>query len=240
LTPRSKAGKKRAQPETPASSDHTPITVVAKTTEENPAQAPQSQSEEKQHVTEPENTEGVSESHKDDSAAPEQSREVQRADKPERTRALQGQRRVSYPYSIYLGSYKTRGRAKRAISIYEQKGLSPYWVEVDLGAKGKWFRVFAEYFKNREDAEAFMRMKKLSDAESKHTKYANLVGVFESEEKLEGKKQVLRALDYFPYVIKGMNGEPFLFTGAFYQRSRAEKVQKELASKGIESQVVER
>jgi hypothetical protein len=164
--------------------------------------------------------------------------EVRAADDP--WEPLADQKSISYPYSIYLGSYKTPDRAQRAISIYERKGLSPYWVKVDLGEKGVWFRVFAGYFDRREEAELHVRRKGLSEAESKHTKYANLIGVYKSEEELRKIRQALVAFGYCPYVIEGTDGTVCLYTGAFYQKGRAEKEQKHLRSAGIQSQVVER
>jgi hypothetical protein len=164
----------------------------------------------------------------------------ERADYPEKTRMLQYKGGVSYPYSIYLGSYKTADRAGKAISIYQKRGLTPYWVEVDLGVKGVWFRVFAGYFQEREEAEEFIRENELQDAESRQTRYANLIDVYESKEDLGSKRDALLALGYYPYVIRGKDGELLLYTGAFYQKSRAERARDDLASRGIQSRVVER
>ena len=68
--------------------------------------------------------------------------------------AVQGGRLEKFPYSIYLGSFKTIDRARMAVSIFQQKGISPYWVKIDLGSKGKWYRVFAGHFQSRDEAEA--------------------------------------------------------------------------------------
>jgi hypothetical protein len=113
--------------------------------------------------------------------------------------------RPSYPYSISLGSYKTPRRVERALSIYIKRGLSPYWVKVDLGSKGVWFRVFAGYFQKREDAEAFIAKNNLVNVKSRHTKYANLIGVYKSKKELETKRNLLSELGYCPYVIREKN-----------------------------------
>ncbi len=147
---------------------------------------------------------------------------------------------VSYPYSIYLGSYGSPERAKKAVSMYEKKGLVPYWVEVDLGAKGVWYRIFTGYFPNKEKAEAYINIKQIADATSKRTQYANLIGVYKSQYELDRKKVTLSRLGYSPYVIPGVNGESLLYTGAFYQKDRAEKQNLKLASKGVLSRVVSR
>ncbi len=147
---------------------------------------------------------------------------------------------VSYPYSIYLGSYGSPERAKKAVSMYEKKGLSPYWVEVDLGEKGVWFRIFTGYFAKKEEAEAYINEKQITDARSKRTAYANLIGVYNSKYELNRKRLTLSKLGYSPYVIAGVNGESLLYAGAFYQKARAEKQLTQLASKGIRSRVVSR
>jgi cell division septation protein DedD len=147
---------------------------------------------------------------------------------------------LSYAYAIYLGSYGTIERVEKAVSSYRQKGLSPYWAKVDLGEKGVWYRVFTGHFENKEHAEQFIRKQQLSGASVKKPRYANLLGTFESEEELNARKLALSGLGYSPYVINGVHGESRLYTGAFYQRRRAEKQRAELASKGIACEVVER
>ena len=147
---------------------------------------------------------------------------------------------VSYPYSIYLGSYGSPERAKKAVSMYEKKGLVPYWVEVDLGAKGVWYRIFTGYFPNKEKAEDYINKMQIVDATSKRTQYANLIGVYKSQYELDRKKVTLSRLGYSPYIIPGVNGESLLYTGAFYQKDRAEKLHLQLASKGVLSRVVSR
>jgi len=146
----------------------------------------------------------------------------------------------SYPYSISLGSFKTLVKAQKAISIFQEKGMVPYWVKVDLGTKGLWFRVFSGYFRTREEADTFIKNNKIVDGKSRHTKYANLIGTYSSGVELEEMRLRLLKIEYYPYVIGGTEAVSFLFAGAFYQRRRAEKQRAELASKGIASEVVER
>jgi cell division septation protein DedD len=161
-------------------------------------------------------------------------KEFKEEERPPKSTAL------SYPYSVYLGSYRTLDHAKKAISSYEKRGLFPYWVKLDLGDKGVWFRLFTGYFQKREQANEFIEEKNIEEAESRHTKYTNLIGVFNSQEERDKEKIRLSNLELSPYVIPGPNGQSRLYVGAFYQRRRAEKQQAELASQGIQSQVVER
>jgi cell division septation protein DedD len=151
-----------------------------------------------------------------------------------------GERVLSYPYSVSLGSFRTLKRVQRVDSIYRKMGLSPYWIKVDLGDKGVWFRVFTGYFKNKEEAEAFIKENQIPEARPKYTKYATLIGTYKSEVELKKNRLGLLKLGYCPYIIDGINGEYRLYSGVFYQKTRAEKHSAELASKGFHSQVVER
>ena len=159
---------------------------------------------------------------------------------PGKENVFPGERDLSYPYSIYHGSYKTRERAERAISEYRIKGLYPYWVEVDLGDKGVWYRVFSGYFQEREQANEFIKQKQIGESESRHTRYANLIGLFAFQEELEEKQLQLSKLGYCPYVIPRGNSESLLCVGAFYQKVRAQRQHAKLKSKGIHSKIVER
>ena len=157
---------------------------------------------------------------------------------PAKASTLPAKPPVSYPYSIYLGSYGSVERAEKAVSMYVKKGLSPYWVEVDLGEKGVWFRIFSGYFSNKEEAQAYIKKMQVADASPKRTAYANLIGVFQSQYELNRKRVTLSKLGYSPYVIAGINGESLLYAGAFYQKARAEKQHMRLASNGIQNRVV--
>jgi len=149
-------------------------------------------------------------------------------------------RDLPHPYSVYLGSFKTLERTERAISEHRIKGLSPYWVKIDLGDKGEWYRVFSGYFEKREQADEFIEKNQILGAESRHTRYANLIGIFESQEELDEQKLRLSKLGFSPYVVPAPRGKSRLYVGAFYQKGRAQRQHAELASKGIPSQIAER
>jgi capsular exopolysaccharide synthesis family protein len=144
-----------------------------------------------------------------------------------------------HPYSLYLGSFKTLKLAKRAVSIYRGKGLSPYWVKVSL-RKGIWYRVFVGVFEDRQKADKFKREHGLREADLMRTRYANLIGIYSSPGELEKKIVALKKLDFSPYVIRSDNGTSRLLVGAFITKEGVETGHRELKSKGIESQVVKR
>jgi cell division septation protein DedD len=147
---------------------------------------------------------------------------------------------LSHPYSLYLGSFRTLERAKRAISLYSQRGLSPYCSKVDFNEKGIWFRVFTGHFQDREKAERFKEKHRLKEGTVKKTAYANLIGTYMQSRELENRILSLRRLGYFPYVIKGEDGESRLYVGAFITKKGAEQQYHDLKSSGIQSQIVQR
>ncbi len=145
-----------------------------------------------------------------------------------------------YPYSVYLGSFKTPDAVKKALSDYQEKGLSVYLARVDLGDKGVWYRFFTGYFLTKAEAEKYIRERNLQGAEPATTRYANLIGVYGSDKEAEDQKRLLVPAGFYPYVIKGADGKSLVYSGAFDRKEYAEKERNDLASKGIRSEVVER
>jgi hypothetical protein len=146
----------------------------------------------------------------------------------------------AHPYSVYLGSYKTLDRAKKDTARHQGQGVNAYWVKVDLGEKGIWYRVFAGHFRTEKEAGAFLKNKRLKDAVVKRLRYSNLIGVFSSKKELERRSALLSQMGYGTYVLEARNGKFQLYSGAFYTKVGAENHSKELASKKVSSMVVER
>jgi cell division protein FtsN len=145
-----------------------------------------------------------------------------------------------YPYSVYLGSFKTAEAVNKALSDYQEKGLSAYWARVDLGDKGVWFRFFTGYFRTKEEAEKYINDHNIPGATPGVTKYANLIGIYGSDKEAEDQKRALVSAGFYPYPIKTPDGKTTLYSGAFDRKEYAEKDQALLAAKGIQSTVVER
>ncbi|MBW2208239.1 MAG: hypothetical protein JRG79_15130, partial [Deltaproteobacteria bacterium] len=59
-------------------------------------------------------------------------------------------------------------------------------------------------------------------------------------EELKGLRLRVEEAGQSPYIIEGPDGQLMLYTGAFYQKSRAEEQNKRSLAKGIESRLVER
>ncbi|MCK4788207.1 MAG: SPOR domain-containing protein, partial [Desulfobacteraceae bacterium] len=152
----------------------------------------------------------------------------EKTERPEETWPDTQETRVTYPYSVLLASYRVVKNAQRALAIYREIGLSVFWVRVDLGDDNVWYRVFTGHFRGREEAEAFIKEKGLVEARSKKIRYANLVGVYTSENALNAKLLELSRLGYCQYIIKGIKGTSQLYVGAFYTRQGAETQRSEL------------
>ena len=147
---------------------------------------------------------------------------------------------VSFPYSVYLGSFQNLEYLKRALAVYENQGLSSYWTKVELGEKGTWYRVFTGYFRSAQEAEVFIQQKKIKDGEVKETRYSNLIGTFGTRQEGEEKALALTRMGLSAYCIPGADGQIRLYSGAFSRKDGAEENQAELNSRGIKSQIAER
>jgi hypothetical protein len=167
-------------------------------------------------------------------------RHLSEAEVPQKGGKISQENTIHYPYSVYLGSYRTAERLEKAISVYQRKGLSPYWAKVDLGDKGIWFRLFAGYFTTKEAAENYIKSNHIAGAEPGSTKYVVYHGKYRSADELKERTRELISLGFCPYTVKGADGKILLYSGAFDHKEFAETEQKELASKGIKAEVVER
>jgi capsular exopolysaccharide synthesis family protein len=146
---------------------------------------------------------------------------------------------VAYPFSLFLGSVPHLDQAERGVSKHRRSGLPVYYTEVVL-SKGIWYRLYAGTFESEEQAERFKKEKGLDGAEVKETPFANLIGTFTSQDKLEARAQSLKGLSFSPYVIRDPDGRQRLLVGAFQNEERARRQHEELKAKGIENQIVER
>ncbi|MEE8432492.1 MAG: HD domain-containing phosphohydrolase [Candidatus Desulfatibia sp.] len=145
-----------------------------------------------------------------------------------------------YPYSIRLDAFRSRQKADKTLAIYREKGLSPYWVKVDLGDKGVWYRIFTGYFDNVKQAGKVIKASKLKGAAIKKTKYATLIGTYRSETTVNDQIKLISKEGFSPYVVKGSNNIFYLYVGAFYTHKGAEDQYADLLADGIESKIVER
>lgn len=59
---------------------------------------------------------------------------------------------TSRPYSIWLSSCQRQESVQKVLSKYTKINLKPYFVKVDLGESGIWWRIYAGHYKTREEA----------------------------------------------------------------------------------------
>jgi len=145
-----------------------------------------------------------------------------------------------YPYSIKLDGWRTRQKTEEILAVYREKGLSPYWVKVDLGDKGVWYRIFTGYFDNVKQAEEVIKASNLKGAAIQKTKYAILIGTYRSETTLNDLIKMISKKGFSPYVVKGANSKFYLYVGAFYNYRDAKKQYADLLAVGIQNRIVER
>ena len=146
----------------------------------------------------------------------------------------------NFRYSINLSSWRTMKKARKVVSDTEKKGLMAYYVRVDLGKKGIWWRCFAGCYRTREEAESKIDEFELVDAAVKKTPFANLIGCYSSDPEMQDISSKLAQMGYFPYAVRGENNTCRLLTGAFVTRKRAEDQNAALMAKGIRAEVVRR
>ncbi|MBW1997346.1 MAG: SPOR domain-containing protein [Deltaproteobacteria bacterium] len=144
----------------------------------------------------------------------------------------------SYPFSVYLGSFKNTSRVEKATSKYRDRGIGTYWTRVDLGEKGIWYRLFTGSFRTKKEAQAFIKKHHLREGASRRTRYAILMGLDKSPNGLEARMRSLVKTGYTPYILKDSKGHYGLFLGAFYRKERANKTSASLAKMGFSSKVV--
>jgi len=154
----------------------------------------------------------------------------------ESTPVLQGE----YPYSIYLSSLKTLDQAKRAVSVYANKGIEAYWVRVQFKEKGEWYRIYAGHFKDRQEAEDFAQARGITEKETLKTEYANLIGVYSQAGDFDAQVKVISTLGYSSYTVTGSDGKLKLLVGAYVTEEAAEQQRQDLMARGIETRVIKR
>jgi HD-GYP domain-containing protein (c-di-GMP phosphodiesterase class II) len=146
----------------------------------------------------------------------------------------------SYPYSIHLASYRSLKQARKSMSEFDIEGLIPHWVEVNLGDKGIWYRLFAGHFETVQQAENIITEKNLTGAAVKKTRYAMLIGSYISKAELKKKTRIVLKSGFSPYYVRDEAGRYHLYVGAFYTQKGAKDQHSKLKAGGIQNKIVER
>ena len=144
------------------------------------------------------------------------------------------------PFVIQLGSVKTFKQVTRAVSSYALKGVDIHWDWVDLGAKGKWYRIFTGHFESKAEALKAKREHHLRNSLVRFNPWTVLVGQYSDNKILTSIQSLLRENHFDSLIVESAEEINWLLTGAFATRQRAEKFVKELHKLSFAAQVVPR
>jgi type II secretory pathway predicted ATPase ExeA/cell division septation protein DedD len=145
-----------------------------------------------------------------------------------------------HPFVIQLGSFKTFKQVTRAVASYALKGLDIHWDWMDLGDKGRWYRVFAGHFESKADALKAKRAHRLKNTSIRFNPWTILIGQYADSEILTSIKTLLRENHYDSHIVESAEEVSWLLTGAFATRRGAEKTAKKLHKLNLPAQVVPR
>lgn len=143
-----------------------------------------------------------------------------------------------FPYSVRSGSFTNLEKVQKAVVSLKTRGLDPYWCEVDLGEKGKWFRVFVGYFAEWKTANEFKERHELNKGFISETAYAVQIGKYLPEKNLDPRIANLKGTNLSPYFIEDPVEGYRLLTGAFVTRQAAEELAQRIRKTGTDCKVV--
>ncbi len=182
--------------------------------------------------------EGISEKQAQESLKPSDSTnaEIKETTPPVSSTAAAEQevlKEVEYPYSLRTGSFRSLEKTEEAVSMLKNMGLSPYWSHVDLGEKGKWYRVFVGHFSTLEDAKEFEKAHDVPADRVLKTVYTVQVGDSALKQELEKIAVELEKMGHSPYFIKTSQTEYRLLVGAFVTKEAAQQLENQLKEAGV-------
>jgi general secretion pathway protein A len=144
------------------------------------------------------------------------------------------------PFALQLGSFKSLEGVVRAVYFYKERDVEAHWHQLDLGAKGKWYRLFTGQFDTKEAAQKFKADYGLLKSIVLFAPWSVLVGQTNSSEDLNHIRSILRDNQYDSYDEKSGEGSHRVFTGIFINRERAKKLAQQISNLGILARVISR
>ncbi|MCP3952783.1 MAG: SPOR domain-containing protein, partial [Desulfobacterales bacterium] len=142
-----------------------------------------------------------------------------------------------YPYAIHMASLKTPAVARKEIAHY-RRGFQAFIVQVDLGEKGIWYRLYFGHFSSATGAKDAISKYHLTGALVSRTRYACLLGSYPSVAQADAAKRQL-AKEFFPYTI-AIGNAYHVFVGAHPTLAAARALSKKLSAAGFSSNLIER
>jgi hypothetical protein len=144
------------------------------------------------------------------------------------------------PFVIQLGSVKTFKQVIRAVTSYAMKDLDIHWDWVNLGKKGKWYRIFAGHFESKAAAQKARRDYGLKKSSIRFNPWTILIGQYSDDKILASIRSLLHENHFDSLIVQGAEEINWLLTGAFATRQGAEKMAKKLHKLNLSTQVVPR
>ena len=145
-----------------------------------------------------------------------------------------------HPFVIQLGSVKTFKQVIRAVTSYALKDLDIHWDWVDLGKKGRWYRIFAGHFESKAAAQKARRDHGLRNSSIRFNPWTILVGQYSDNKILTPIRSLLHENHFDSLIVQSAEGINWLLTGAFATRKGAEKMANKLHKLNLSAQVVPR
>jgi hypothetical protein len=142
------------------------------------------------------------------------------------------------PYSLHTASFRNLRRLEKGIALLEDEGFSSYWTHVDLGERGKWFRLLVGCFMTSDKAKEFRQRYGMTEGLISKTPYAVQIAEQSSGEVLSYDNPTLKKMGGAPYFVRSPETESRLLIGAFTTRKAAGESARRLKETGIDCRVV--
>lgn len=145
-----------------------------------------------------------------------------------------------YPFSILLETFLDQSTAQLAIPFYQKRGISAYWVKVNLGEDGIRYRLFTGVFRTVPEAQQYLDQNQLIDKLIKGTYYSARVGVYMDKAQLASDFVKTGKTGVIPYILGTKKGDYHLYVGAFYTFIGATAQCRDLTEAGLSCEPVRR
>jgi hypothetical protein len=145
-----------------------------------------------------------------------------------------------YPFSILLETFLKQETAQQAILTYQKRGISAYWVKVNLGNEVIRYRLFTGVFSTASEAQLYLEQHQLAGKLIKPTYYSARVGVYQNKLQLINDFIKTRDAGVIPYILSTKKGDYYLYVGAFYTFIGATSQCRYLTEAGLRCEPVKR